>query len=67
MLERVWRKGNPFTLLVGVQISIAYGEQCGDSLKKLETELTYDPKIILQSIHNHMPSNSGHTHQGNQI
>ena len=32
MLERVRRKGNPLTLLMGMQTSY-YGEQCGDSLK----------------------------------
>ena len=34
MLERVWRKGNPFVLLVGVSVDYShYGEQCGDSLR----------------------------------
>ena len=34
MLVRVWRRGNPLTLLVGMQTGMAnYGEQCGDSLK----------------------------------
>ena len=36
MLERVRRKRNPLTLLVGMQTSVAtvhYGEQCGDSLR----------------------------------
>ena len=34
MLERVWRKGNPLTMLVGMQTSTATVEnQCGDSLK----------------------------------
>ena len=28
-----------------------YGEQCGDSLKKLEIELSYDPAIPLLGIH----------------
>ena len=28
-----------------------YGEQCGDSLKKLEIELPYDPEIPLLGIH----------------
>ena len=27
------------------------GEQCGDSLKKLETELSYGPAIPLMGIH----------------
>ena len=28
-----------------------YGEQCGDSLKKLQIELPYDPAIPLLGIH----------------
>ena len=28
-----------------------YGEQCGDSLKKLEIELLYDPAILLLGIY----------------
>ena len=28
-----------------------YGEQCGDSLKKMEIELPYDPAISLLGIH----------------
>ena len=28
-----------------------YGEQCGDFLKKLEIELSYDPAIPLLGIH----------------
>jgi len=34
MLERVWRKGNPLALLMGMQIDTAhYGGQYGDSFK----------------------------------
>ena len=33
MPERVWRKGNPLTLLVGMQTSTAAMENCGDFLK----------------------------------
>ena len=47
MLERVWRKGNPLTLLVGIH----YGEQCGDFLKNWKIELPYDPAIPLLSIY----------------
>ena len=51
MLERVWRKGNPLTLLVGMQTSTAaYGKQCGNSFKKLEIELPYDLAIPLLGI-----------------
>ena len=47
----VWRKGNPPTLLVGMQTSTAtMAPQCGDSLK-LEIELPYDPAIPLLGIH----------------
>ena len=28
-----------------------YGEECGDSFKKLEIELPYDPAILLLGIH----------------
>ena len=44
MLERVWRKGNPLTLLVGMQTVWRF-------LKKLEIELPYDPTIPLLGIH----------------
>ena len=45
MLERVWRKGNPLTLLVGMQTSIATMEN------SVEIELPYDPAIPLLGIH----------------
>ena len=51
MLERVWRKGNPLTLLVGMQTSTAAMESSVEFLKKLETELPYDPAIPLLGIH----------------
>ena len=51
MLERVWRKGNPLTLLVGMQTSTATMENSVKILKKLETELPYDPAIPLLGIH----------------
>ena len=51
MLERVWRKGNPLTLLVGLQTSTATMENSGRFLKKLEIELPYDPAIPLLGIH----------------
>ena len=51
MLERVWRKGNPLTLLVGMQTSIATMENSWRFLKKLEIELPYDPAIPLLGIH----------------
>ena len=52
MLEKVWRKGNPLTLLVGMQTSIATMENSFlGFLKKLEIELSYDPAIPLLGIH----------------
>ena len=51
MLERVWRKGNPLTLLVGMQTSTATMENSVEILKNLEIELPYDPAISLLGIH----------------
>ena len=51
MLERVWRKGNTLTLLVGMQTSTALWRTVWRFLKKLEIELPYDPAIPLLGIH----------------
>ena len=51
MLERVWRIGNPLTLLVGMQTSTATMENSVKILKKLQIELPYDPAIPLLGIH----------------
>ena len=51
MLERVWRKGNPLTLLVGMQTSTATMRAVWRFLKKLEIELPYEPAIPLLGIH----------------
>ena len=51
MLERVWRKGNPLTLLVGMQIVQPLWKTVWRFLKKLEIELPYDPAIPLLGIH----------------
>ena len=48
MLERVWRKGNPLTLLVGMQTGTATMENSVEILfkkKKVEIELPHDPAI----------------------
>ena len=47
----MWRKGNPFTLLVGMQTSTATVEKVWTFLKKLEIEPPYDPAIPLLGIH----------------
>ena len=51
MLGRVWRRGNPLTLLVGMQTSTATMENSVEFLKKLEIDLPYDPAIPLLGIH----------------
>ena len=51
MLERVWRKGNPPTLLVGLQTSTATMENSVEIPLKLEIELPHDPAIPLLGIH----------------
>ena len=51
MLERLWRKVNPLTLLVGMQSTTATMENSVEiSEKKLEIELPYDPAIPLLGI-----------------
>ena len=49
MLERVWRKGNPLTLLVECIEPLWRTVQ--RYLKSLEIELPYDPAIPLLGIH----------------
>ena len=51
MLERLWRKGNPLTLLVGKQVGTATLENMWRCLKKLKIELPYDPAIALLGIY----------------
>ena len=51
MLERVWRKGNPLTLLVGMQLVQPLWRTVWKFLKKLEIELPYDPTIPQLGIH----------------
>ena len=51
MLERVWRKGNPLTLLVRMQTSKPLWRTVWRFLKKLEIELPYDTAIPLLGIH----------------
>ena len=51
MLERVWRKGNPLTLLVECKLVQPLWRTVWRFLKKLEIELPYDPAIPLLGIH----------------
>jgi len=57
MLERVWRKGNPFILLVGMQTSTATVEY---SVKIPQKKTGNRTAIQLSN------PTAGHTHQGNQ-
>ena len=47
MLEKVWRKGYPPSLLMGMSI----GTIAGRYHRKLNVELPYDPAIPLLSIY----------------
>ena len=50
MLERVWRKGNTLTILVGSKLIQLLWRTVWRFLKKLEIELPYDPAILLLGI-----------------
>ena len=43
----MWRKGNPLTLLIGMQIGSATVEAVWRDLKKLKMGLPFDPAILL--------------------
>ena len=47
MLERVWRKGNTPTLLVGMEICTTNKKKACRFLRKLNIELPYDLVIPL--------------------
>ena len=51
MLERVWRKGNPLALLVECKLVQPLWRTVWRFLKKLETELPYNPAILLLGIY----------------
>ena len=51
MLEGVWRKGNPCTLLVECKLVQPLWRTVWRFLKRLEIELPYDPAIPLLGIH----------------
>ena len=53
MLKRVWRKGNPLTLLVECKLVQSLWRTVWSFLKKkkLEIELPYNPAISLLGIH----------------
>ena len=55
MLERMWRKGNPRALLVGMQTGAATVENSMEFLRKLKMELPFDPAIPLLGLYTKNP------------
>ena len=56
VLERLWRKGNPSALLVGMQSGVATVENSMEFLQKINmVELPFDPAIPLLRL---FPKNS---------
>ena len=51
MLQRVWRKGNPLTMLVKCKLVQPLQRTVWRFLKKLQIKLPYDQAIPLLSIH----------------
>ena len=51
MLARLWRKGNPSTLLVGMQIGAATVENSMEFPQNTKTELPFDPAIPLLGLY----------------
>ena len=51
MLERVWRKGNPLTLLRECKLAQPPWRTVWRFLEKREIELPYNPAILLLDIH----------------
>ena len=51
MLERVWRKGSPPNLLVGMKLVQLLWKTMWSFLGKLNIDLPYDPAILLLGIY----------------
>ena len=51
MLMRMWRKGNPFALLVGMQTGVATVESSMEISQKIKNGFAFDPTIPLVEIH----------------
>ena len=47
----MWRKGNPFALLVGIQNSTATVESSMDIPQKIKMGVPFDPAILLLGIY----------------
>ena len=50
MLARLWRKGDPSALLVGMQTGAATVANSMNLLRKLKIELPFDPAIPLLEL-----------------
>ena len=55
MLERMWRKGNPSALLVGMQTGEAPVENSMEFPQKIEMELPFDTVILLLGLYPENP------------
>ena len=51
VLERLWRKGNPSALLVGIQTSAVTVENSMEFPLKIKNGLLFDPLITLMDIY----------------
>ena len=51
MLERVWRKGNPLALFVGMKLMQPLWRTVWRFPKKLKIDLPYDPATPLLSVY----------------
>ena len=51
MLERMWRKGNPLTLVVAMSTGAATLENCVEVPQRVKNRLPYDPAIALLGIY----------------
>ena len=55
MLERMWRKGNPGELLVGMQTGAATVENSMELPQKVKVDLSYNPAIPVLGIYSKKP------------
>ena len=55
MLVRIWRKGNPFALLVGIQTGAATVESSVEIPQKIKNGSVFDPAIPLLGIYPKKP------------
>ena len=51
MLKRLWKKGNPLALLVGMKTDTATMEESMETPQKTRNKSTYDPSIPLLGIY----------------